>query len=141
MNPSLFIIVSFSTYHTMPGNSKFSSNADSIDAIFFLVIDEAQISSTISEVRWNITRILPLTMGQSFIHSFIHHSPHSFNKYLLSVSSMTCSSQHVKDKTLKQWTRQKHLLTSGSLESLSEKTDIELMIMNITKEKFRELYM
>lgn len=29
---------------------------------------------------------------------------------------MICSSQHVKDKTLKQWTRQKHLLTSGSLE-------------------------
>lgn len=54
-------------------NSKFSSNADSIDAIFFLVIDEAQISSTISEVRWNITRILPLWQWDSplFIHSFI----------------------------------------------------------------------
>lgn len=57
-------------------NGRYSSNADSIDAIFFCCCyDEAKISSTISEVRYKYYKnTSSLTMGQSFIYSFIHHS-------------------------------------------------------------------
>jgi len=82
----------------------------------FFGYDEAKISSTISEVRWNITRILPLWQWDTplFIHSFI--TPSFIQQMFAEYLRYDLLSQHVKDKTLKQWTRQKHLLTSGSLE-------------------------
>ena len=118
MTPTLFIIVSFSTYHTTPGKWQvFIKCWFNWCNIFLLLLWWSQNKLNYLRSQVQILQEYFLSDNGTVLHTFIHSSLlHSINKYLLCVSSRTCSSQHVKDKPVKQWTRQKHRLTSGSLE-------------------------
>lgn len=104
-------------------NGRYSLNADSIDALFFFFFgyEEAKINSTISEIRCKYyENTSPLTTGHS--RSFIH-------------STNTCWASpvwlaQVNMLRIKQWNSEQDRNSSCPQEaySLSEKTDIKLMI-------------